>query len=409
MSRMTRLLLYTQNHEPGGGNRYFTDFIQAAASSVQMDIVTNRGGLFEHDRQRINTCGISVSELDILCTHDLIRHKNSATRYLCRLALRLPLVRHVFARTLSRINRNRFTAYLRHRHYDTVIAFNGGYPAAWSCFDLLSVAADRGMHTVMSVVSMPAPYGTADRVYRKVVPRINGFIVNCAAIRNALSASRRIAEQKIEVIYNCTALPECIHSYESIGRRDLRFGFVGRVEALKGAEMLAEAFAKVLQDTTGIRLDFYGKNRLSRQTEVLIRQSNGKMTLHGMFGDPDKEVYPYIDVLILPSFWEGFPYVVIEAMAHGIPVIATDVGGVSEVVQNRQTGLLIRAREAESLQQAIQWMATNPEMLSEYGRNARKLTEEHFSYDVFLARVKRYLSDSLPIKSETPSLQNKIK
>lgn len=399
---MIRLLLYTQNHEPGGGNRYFTDFIKAAAVSARVDVLTNRGGLFEHDRKRMHALGIPVGELDVLCVYDLMRCGSDAKRVFFVLAQRLPIVRNIFVRILSRKNRKRFASYLDGKRYDAVIAFNGGYPAAWSCFDLLSVASDRGFRTVMSVVSMPAPRGAVDRVYRQVVSRIDSFIVNCAAIRTALSVSRGIPEWKIDVIYNCTALPDGADTAKGDSRHDLRFGFVGRVEALKGAEMLAVAFSEVLKDTPGIRLDFYGKTMLAPDMVALIDRCDGKMTLHGMFGEPDKEVYPNMDVLILPSFWEGFPYVIIEAMAHGIPVIATDVGGVSEAVLDGRTGLLIPPCDPERLRQAIRLAAAERERLAGYGENARRLVRERFSSEAFLACVRRYLEENLMVRAGAP-------
>ena len=75
---------------------------------------------------------------------------------------------------------------------------------------------------------------------------------------------------------------------------------------------------------------------------------------------------------------DGIPNVILEAMAHGLPVISTDISGIPEVVRNQETGWLIKSRSADELSAAIAGVLDNSEASAEIGRNASKFVKEHF-------------------------------
>ncbi|WP_294597249.1 glycosyltransferase family 4 protein [uncultured Rikenella sp.] len=385
-----KLLLYTQNHEPGGGNRYLTDFVNALPPSWTVEVITNRGALFKSDLERLKQRSLSILELPVVTTHDLV-HRGGVTGLLFKIWRRLPLINRLLTRRLRTKNSRQFGHFLQTRDYDAVWAFNGGFPGGYSCFDLLHTAHRRGLPTLMSVVSMPATAEHFDRIYRHVIAGIDRFVVNCNRIKEALSSSRNISPDRIDVIYNCTHLPATIRSCTS-GSQGLQFGFVGRVEPLKGAELMIEAFVEALDHIpSAAHLHCYGKKMLGIRSMKLVAQHADRITLHGPFDTADTDVYPQIDVLVLPSFWEGFPYVIIEAMAHGIPVLGTDVGGVSEVIQSHRTGLLIQARNKAQLTQAfIELCAATSESIHAMGNQARLEVERRFSYTSFEQAVKEY-------------------
>lgn len=385
-----KLLLYTQNHEPGGGNRYLTDFVNALPPSWTVEVVTNRGALFKSDLERLKQRSLSILELPVATTRDLV-HQGGPIGLFFKIWRRLPLINRLLSHWLRTKNSRLFGQFLPTRHYDAVWAFNGGFPGGYSCFDLLHTAHRQGLPTLMSVVSMPAPAGHFDHVYRHPIAGIDRFVVNCNEIKKALISSRNISPDRIDVIYNCTHLPATIR-HVTPGSQELQFGFVGRVEPLKGAELMIEAFVEALDHIpSAAHLHCYGKKMLGVRSMELVAQHTDRITLHGPFDTADADVYPKIDVLVLPSFWEGFPYVIIEAMAHGIPVLGTDVGGVSEVIHSHRTGLLIRARDKTQLTKAfIELCAATSESIQAMGNQARLEVERRFSYTAFEQAVKKY-------------------
>lgn len=385
-----RLLLYTQNHEPGGGNRYLTDFVKALPASWSVEVLTNRGALFETDLERLKQRPVPIVELPVATIHDLLRRKGPAGLFF-KVWRRLPLIDRLLSRWLKAKNSRLFGRFLQTREYDAVWAFNGGFPGGHSCFDLLYKAHRLGLPTLMSVVSMPAPVGRFERSNRHAISGIDRFVVNCNAIKQILTVSRDIPSERVDVIYNCTHLPADIHRFRS-DRPGVQFGFVGRVEPLKGAELMIEAFVDALDRMPSTaHLHCYGKKMLGPLSTELAARYADRITLHGPFGAADADVYPNIDALVLPSFWEGFPYVIIEAMAHGIPVVATDVGGVSEVVRTHHTGLLIQPRDKAQLTEAfIEMCAASRESMQAMGKRARQEVESRFSNNAFEQAVKEF-------------------
>ena len=92
-------------------------------------------------------------------------------------------------------------------------------------------------------------------------------------------------------------------------------------------------------------------------------------------------------MLALPSWTEGLPLVVLEAMAHGKPVVATPVGGTPELVTDGETGLLVPPRDPQALAAALQRLLEDAELSRRLGEAGRRRVEERFSLDAMNRRV----------------------
>jgi glycosyltransferase involved in cell wall biosynthesis len=90
---------------------------------------------------------------------------------------------------------------------------------------------------------------------------------------------------------------------------------------------------------------------------------------------------PLLDIFVLPSLYEGFGIAILEAMAAGRPVIATEVGGIPEVVIHRETGLLVPPGDPTALTDAIQWMLSHPEDAKALGACGQERARRHFSIE----------------------------
>lgn len=89
--------------------------------------------------------------------------------------------------------------------------------------------------------------------------------------------------------------------------------------------------------------------------------------------------YKYLkafDVFVLPSVKEGFPYTILEAMAAGLPIVATDVGAVPEILENQKNGLIVPPANAEILAKAIKNLIDNPQKTQELGKNAAEAVKK---------------------------------
>jgi len=104
-------------------------------------------------------------------------------------------------------------------------------------------------------------------------------------------------------------------------------------------------------------------------------------------GKAKEEVLAAADCLVLPSYAEGLPIAILEAMAHGIPVIATTVGAIPEVITDGEQGFLIEPGDVQALTECMLKLSNDPELRKTMGLAARRRVEEEFSIDTMVERV----------------------
>jgi glycosyltransferase involved in cell wall biosynthesis len=112
--------------------------------------------------------------------------------------------------------------------------------------------------------------------------------------------------------------------------------------------------------------------------EIRVWETTGLVRYLGTREDV-RELMAIADVVVLPTYREGLPRVLIEAAAMGRPIVATDIPGCREVVRNGVNGFLVPARDAVALAEAIGSLLKNPKLRAEFGAASRQLAEERFS------------------------------
>ncbi len=162
--------------------------------------------------------------------------------------------------------------------------------------------------------------------------------------------------------------------------QEIRFLFVGRLAREKGIENLAAAFETVAGRVPGARLQAAGEGP---KREALIRAAEAgnwrkQLDLLGLqIRGKVRETMHAADVFVLPSDFESFSYTLLEAMACGLPCIATDVGGNRDLVETGVSGLLVPGRDPASLAEAMLQLAENPEVRVSMGREGALRAREY--------------------------------
>ena len=163
--------------------------------------------------------------------------------------------------------------------------------------------------------------------------------------------------------------------------------FVGRITANKGLHVLLKALDYL---KTSVRLAIIGPadwdNDYYQAILKSIERENQKSTheIEYLGALDQSEVikwYQKASVFILPSFIEGFPVTVLEALSCETPVIATSVGGIPEIIQNYETGILVSPNDHKGLADAIQYLLENKDVRLKVGRKGRKRVIEEYSLD----------------------------
>lgn len=187
---------------------------------------------------------------------------------------------------------------------------------------------------------------------------------------------RSYGVRNIEVIYNGIDLEKLnrLESREAL-RRKLEFKtdifymvFAGALVARKGIEYLIEAVKGI--NSSKISLLILGNGALKNKIETSVR-GNERFSLLGFRPDA-VEYIKAADLLILPSIYEGLPNVILEAMAVGTPVIATDIYGVPELIEDKVNGLLVPPKDTEKLQTSIEMMINNCDMAGRFAETSRE-------------------------------------
>ncbi len=204
-----------------------------------------------------------------------------------------------------------------------------------------------------------------------------------------------------------------------------RLLFVGRITPEKGLHVLVDAFEKVLEREPHARLRIVGPESLTSKQflvgisedaqvaalesfykgsylgqlrrQVAARRLEGHISFTGFVPHAClAEHYGSADLLVNPSFSEGFPLTIPEAMAHGLPVVATRVGGVPEAVEDGRTGLLVEAGDVRGMAEAIVSLLVDDQRREHMGRAAWQRVSEMFSWDRVAATLLDYYRDLCP-------------
>jgi glycosyltransferase involved in cell wall biosynthesis len=159
-------------------------------------------------------------------------------------------------------------------------------------------------------------------------------------------------------------------------------GTVGRFVEPKGYTYLLDALAKIRTQISDAKALLVGDGALRQPMEEKARELglSDTVVFTGTRRDVP-QVLALLDVFVLPSLWEGLPIALLEAMAAGLPVVATAVGGTPEVVVDGVTGILVPPRDPDALAEAILTLLHDPDLRRKMGQAGRERVRGHFSVE----------------------------
>jgi glycosyltransferase involved in cell wall biosynthesis len=198
-----------------------------------------------------------------------------------------------------------------------------------------------------------------------------------------------VSEDKIVVIPNAIDPADWADAQSRVPDQNPRLypiTFLGRLDPIKNVPGLVAAAA----GAGDVHLHIFGQGEDREAIERTIRDTGMHATMHGAVASPQRAL-AQSGMLILPSFAEGFGLVLIEAMAAGVPVVASDIPGIRDVVRNGETGLLVPPGLPGPLTQAIRNLVEDPALRQRLISAAKKDVVERFTWDAVLPRYKHLL------------------
>jgi glycosyltransferase involved in cell wall biosynthesis len=206
-------------------------------------------------------------------------------------------------------------------------------------------------------------------------------------------------QEKFSVIYNGVDLDKFqpqrdggeIRKELGIPENRTVIGHVGRFHRAKNHAVILKSFARLRAEMNNVHLLLVGDGDIRDEIERAIRELEieDRVTLAGRRKNVPA-VLGAMDVYFFPSMYEGMPNALIEAMACGLPIVASDIEEVLEVVPGEMRQQLLAPTDFEGLAGALKRLCLDPEARKELGALARRHVEQHFSLQVSAEKLCRY-------------------
>ena len=163
---------------------------------------------------------------------------------------------------------------------------------------------------------------------------------------------------------------------------------IARLTEQKGHRYLMQALPRLLQTWPQLCCMFVGEGELRDALHHMAIDLGVEQACRFMGVREDiADILAAVDVVVLPSLSEGFPFVLLEALAMGCPVVASRVNGIPELIENQKTGLLVSPRDPHALMVAIREVLSNPTAASKMGAEGRAVVRERFTVDCMVANT----------------------
>lgn len=200
--------------------------------------------------------------------------------------------------------------------------------------------------------------------------------------------SKYLNSDKIEIISNPSSTFDGTYKINQ-NQENLKIIFTGKIGERKGTYDLIKAIKQI--SNRSFTLNIYGDGENARLKKMISRYelSNHVKVYNWLSHDQITNLYDNSNLLVLPSYAEGLPMSILEAIGRGLPVIATNVGGIPELVHDGHNGFLVRPGDISSLAKKIEILIENKSLRERMGNNSLKLARKKFSINKINNRIEK--------------------
>ena len=225
--------------------------------------------------------------------------------------------------------------------------------------------------------------------------------INCALADRLIVYSEKLIEQgglarykdKIAIAYEYFLELDKFRIQKPLIERKNLVGYIGGLSKEKGILNFLEAIPKIIKGRNDIDFLIGGDGLLQSEVEEYLSRAGLADEVRFVGWIPHQELPHYLNdltLLVLPSYTEGLPGMVLEAMACGTPVLATPVGIIPEVIKEDETGFIMENNSPECIARNVVRALNHPD-LGQIVQNARKLVEQEYTYEIILGKCQQAL------------------
>jgi glycosyltransferase involved in cell wall biosynthesis len=290
---------------------------------------------------------------------------------------------------ISRVHYKNCRAYFSNHRYDLLHVFTPDTGATL----LIRAGKEAGVPVLYHEMGTPHYLPALDPHYR----RLEKVLPLCSEVAALSPTLARQWSERFPFLSSVSVLPlitddtEMLNSCTRPGvNGETIFGYAARIETGKGPFVLADATAELRKSRDDVVVRLAGTGPAVQEVKARVRalQLNGSWEFAGSYDGAVgcSAFMRTLDVFVLPSFAEGTSKSVIEAMAHGLPIITTNVGGSPDLL-TPETGILIPAGDSAALADAMQRLAADPTLRKQMGDAARQRYLKLFAPDAVLSML----------------------
>ena len=279
---------------------------------------------------------------------------------------------------------------------------------------ILAARAARVPFIVITEHDFPRPTSfLAKRIQQLMGLLVNGVINVSQFSRRALSDANIYPKKRLHTIYNGINVNEFAqiqvdkHAFD-LPSDAIVVGSLSRLEPHKGVDLLLAATARLAPNWPNLYVLISGdgpENHALNQQAADLGIAN-RVRFLGRYHDAVAYLNQ-LDVFVFPSRWEAFGLVAAEAMAVGKPVVGTDVGGLPEVIVDKETGFIVPVDDLDQLTMAISTLLSNPKLRQRMGEAGKTCVHACFSTEIMAKRTMALYENILTKKSPTKSQPQK--
>ena len=178
---------------------------------------------------------------------------------------------------------------------------------------------------------------------------------------------------------------------------DFVIGNVSRFDIQKNQRLIIKAAAVLMEKYPHLKIVFVGDGKLLDNAKQLVKQT--KLENSVIFTGAQTDILKYytlFDIFVFPTLWEGMPYVMLEALASGLPLICSDLPNLREIINKTESALFINPRSVDTLVDSIEKLMCDEELRGRMSQNARKLSSD-FDEDKMIKKIENVYMEVLRV------------